>query len=165
MSHNQEAWPSADARNMALSRIQVVEVAQGIAGPYTAKLLADMRVKLIKVEPHGLAITAAMSVRFPDISRTWNEMFLYLNTNKFGIALNLDSATGAAMFGQPIDQTDILIEDGPPGWLGARGRGYHYLDPALKRPRSLGPTPQTSPRFRYRDTLATGHHEHRPKGI
>ena len=76
----------------------MVEVAQGIAGPYTAKLLADMGAEVIKVEPPLIGDRSRHAGPFPahHPHPERSGMFLYLNTNKIGITLNLDSATGAA---------------------------------------------------------------------
>ena len=129
MSHDQETWPSVHAQDLALSGIHVVEVAQGIAAPYSAKLLADMGAEVIKVEPPLIGDRSRHAGPFPGHHPHPEQsgMFLYLNTNKFGITLNLDCATGAEMFGELMAQADILIEDCPPGWLAARGLGYAQL--------------------------------------
>ena len=90
MSHDPDTWPSADAQHMALSGIRVVDVAQGIAGPYTAKLLADMGAEVIKVEPPLIGNRSRHAGPFPahHPHPERSGMFLYLNTNKVGIRLN-----------------------------------------------------------------------------
>jgi len=48
-------------------------------------------------------------------------LFLYLNTNKLGVTLNLDSATGRELFKKVIADADILVEDQRPWQDGKAG--------------------------------------------
>ena len=76
----------------ALSHLRVVEVGSGLASAYTAKLLADLGADVIKIEPPGSGDARAQRGPFPggeSIPRA-SGLFLYLNTNKRGIVLDLD---------------------------------------------------------------------------
>lgn len=114
---------------MPLAGVRVVEMAEGIAGPYAAKLLADMGAEVIKVEPPFRGDRSRHDGPFPGhephLERSGR--FLYLNTNKLGVTLDVDQPTGAELFAQLIAQTDVLIEDREPGWLAARRLGYGDL--------------------------------------
>ncbi len=130
MSHHQARSPQPPVDpEMALTGVQVVEVAEGIAGPYAAKLLADMGAEVIKVEPPLRGDASRHCGPFPQHQPhpERSGLFLYLNTNKLGVTLNLDRATGAKLFCNLITQADILIEDREPGWLAARGLSYAQL--------------------------------------
>ncbi len=114
---------------MPLTGLQVVELAEGIAGPYAAKVLADMGAEVIKIEPPFRGDRSRHVGPFPghEPHPERSGQFLYLNTNKLGVTLDLDQSTGGALFAQLIAHADVLIEDRDPGWLVARGLGYDEL--------------------------------------
>lgn len=89
----------------ALESVRVVEVGSGVSAAYAAKLCADLGADVIKVEsPEGDQTRRAGpfpgNVTDPESSG----LFLYLNSNKRGVALELDSAPDRATGeGQHID--------------------------------------------------------------
>jgi len=101
----------------ALDGVKIVECCNFVAGPYCTKLLADLGAEVIKIELPGMGDEARrrgpflQDIPHPDCSG----LFLYLNTNKLGITLSLNSSTGKAIFKQLIADADILVEDHPPG--------------------------------------------------
>ena len=105
--------------DMPLTGIRVIELAEGIAGPYAAKLLADVGAEVIKVEAPLSGDCARQAGPFPDDQPhpERSGLFLYVNTNKQSITLNLDSPTGQALFRKLASDTDVVIEDRQPGWL------------------------------------------------
>jgi CoA:oxalate CoA-transferase len=111
-----------------LSGVKVVEYCSFISGPYCAKLFADLGAEVIKVEKPG-GDEARKRGPFlndkpdPELSG----LFLYLNTNKLGVTLNLDSATGRDIFKKLIANADILVEDQPPGKMEKLGLNYDVL--------------------------------------
>ena len=111
---------------LALTGVQVVELAEGITGPYTAKLLADLGADVIKVERLPAGDSARQHGPFPGHQPhpERSGLFLYLNTNKRGVTLDLDSAAEQCLLRALIAQADVFIEDRPPGWLTARSLGY-----------------------------------------
>ena len=138
-----------------LEGVKVVECCNFVAGPYCTKLLADLGAEVIKIEPPGAGDEARRRGPFlhdtphPDLSG----LFLYLNTNKIGVTLNLNSSTGKAIFKQLIASADILVEDRPPGEMKELGLGYDTLrenNPRLIMT-SITPFGQTGP---YRDYKA-----------
>ena len=112
----------------ALSDLKIVEYADFISGPFCAKLMADLGADVIKVEP-PTGDKARRSGPFPgDVPHLERSgLFLYLNTNKLGITLNLNSTTGAKIFKGLIEQADILIENNPPSAMKELGLGYETL--------------------------------------
>ena len=50
----------------ALAGIRVIELAQGVAGPYCGKLLADAGAEVIKVEPPEAGDSSRNLGPFPD---------------------------------------------------------------------------------------------------
>ncbi len=120
----------------ALSGLKVVELADFIAGPYCGKFLADLGAEVLKIEKPGTGDEARERGPFPghvpDPEKSG--LFLYLNTNKLGVTLNIETATGQSILKKILKTTDILIEDHPPAQMEALGLDYASLqkvNPAL----------------------------------
>jgi len=119
----------------ALDGLKVLELSEFISGPYCGKILADLGAELIKIEkPDGDA--ARRWGPFPgDIPHLEKSgLFLFLNTNKLGITLNIESESGREIFRQLIKGADILIESNQPkemARLGIDYRSLKKLNPAL----------------------------------
>ena len=76
----------------ALEGVKVIDLTHQIAGPYCTKLLADFGADVIKVERPGGDPARRMPPFFHDETDADKSLlFLYLNTNKRGITLNLKS--------------------------------------------------------------------------
>lgn len=112
----------------ALSGIRAIEIGERISGAYCCKLLSDFGAEVIKVErPAGDA--ARRKGPFPaDVPHPEKSgLFLYLNTNKLGITLNLQSHTGRDIFKKLCGNIDIVVETLSPGWLNGVALGYNEL--------------------------------------
>lgn len=107
-----------------LPGLRVVEVAQGVSGPLAGKYYAALGAEVLKVEPPA-GDWARRAGPFPgdEPHPEKSGLFLYLNTGKQGITLNLDTATGCAILRQLLADADMLIYGGPAGYLEARGLG------------------------------------------
>ena len=79
-----------------LSDIRIVDLTHGIAGPYCTKLLADFGADVIKVERPDSGDYARSLGPFPNDAPhpERSGLFLFLNTNKRGITLDLTSDEG-----------------------------------------------------------------------
>lgn len=111
-----------------LSGIKVVEYCSYVAGPYCAKLLADMGAEVVKIEKpegDGARRRGPFKDNIPDPDLAAG--FLFDNTNKKGITLNIESATGRRLFKRLVMEADVLLEDGAPGELAGLGLGYDEL--------------------------------------
>ena len=145
----------------ALSDLKVVEYADSISGPFCAKLMADLGAEVIKVEP-PIGDKARRSGPFPgDVPHPERSgLFLYLNTNKMGITLNLKSSGGAKIFKELIEQADVFIENNPPSAMEEMGLGYKTL--AQINPRlvmtSITPFGQSGPYRNYKATNLVSMH-------
>lgn len=107
------------------SGVRVVEYGHMAAGPYCGKLLADLGAEVVKVEPPE-GDSARRYGPFPgDMAGAEKSgLFLYCNTNKLGITLNLRLPTGRRLFHELLKQADVLIEDVPPQEEKALGLDY-----------------------------------------
>lgn len=99
----------------ALEGIKAVEVGEHISAAYCTKLLADMGAEVIKIEPLQ-GDSSRRSGPFPNdrVDRERSGLFLFLNANKLGVTLNLETDTGRKMLKQLVRDVDILITNRPP---------------------------------------------------
>ena len=111
-----------------LPRVRVLDVGQGISGPYCAKILAHLGAEVIKVEPPE-GDDARRIGPFPgDVPHLEKSgLYMALNANKFGVTLDLESVNGAEAFRDLVKGADIVVENPPPGCLEGRGLGYGSL--------------------------------------
>jgi len=140
----------------ALSGVRVLDVTHYIAGPYCTKLLADYGADVIKVERPGIGDGARRMGPFcgDDPHPDKSGLFLYLNTNKRSITLNLKSETGIRIFRELAAGVDILVENFSPRVMPSLGLDYDTLtgiNPGLVMT-SISNFGQTGP---YRDYKAT----------
>ncbi|HEY8517532.1 MAG TPA: CoA transferase [Candidatus Binatia bacterium] len=125
----------SDLRQDALAGIRVVECGDFVSASYATKQLADLGAHVIKVEPPGRGDTARHRGPYagephPDRSG----LFLYLNTNKHGIALDLERPEGREVLARLAASADLLVHNVPPdqiGRLGLDDRELRAKNPAL----------------------------------
>jgi len=84
----------------ALAGLKVLEYGDFVSAPYCGKLLADAGADVIKVEKPGVGDKSREYGPFPqDIPHPEKSgLFLYLNTNKRSVTLNLKTAAGRKVF-------------------------------------------------------------------
>jgi len=116
--------------NLILGDIRVLDLSQDVAGPFCTKLLAGLGAEIIKVEPPG---TGDVSRRAGPFVRTaphgeQSATYLYLNTGKKSITLDVQSRTGACILQRLARECDMLVESFPPGHLDQLGLGYAALE-------------------------------------
>ncbi len=110
-------------------KARVIELADFVAGPYCGKLLADFGADVIKIEKPGRGDDARYAGPFKDDvpDPEASGMFLYLNTNKRSVELDIETPEGRAAFLELVRHADVLIEDKMPGELARLGLGYEDL--------------------------------------
>jgi len=133
----------------ALDGIKVVELATMVAGPYCGKLLADMGADVIKVEPPE-GDPSRQGGPFPksEPHPERSAVFLYNNTSKRGITLNLNKPEGFDAFRRLLGWTDVLIDNHSPQYLESLGLDWGTIcqvNPALVYT-SITPYGRTGPR-------------------
>ena len=139
-----------------LTGIKVLDLTHYIAGPFCTKLMADYGADVIKIERPGMGDGARQAGPFPgDIpDREKSGLFLYLNTNKQGITLNLKTKTGVDFLKELVKKSDILVESFSPHVMPGLGLDYQTLkklNPGLIMT-SISSFGQTGP---YRDWKAS----------
>ena len=97
-------------------------------GVFCTRFLADYGAEVIRIEPPG-----------GDPARAWGPFpgdlphpekgsyFLLYNTNKRSITLDLESATGRALFLRLVKTADVVVETFPTGYLEGLGLDYSSL--------------------------------------
>ncbi len=97
----------------AFSDVNVLEFSDFVSGPYCGKLLANQGARVIKVEKPGLGDRARSWGPFPENlpHPEKSGLFLFLNTNKQSVTLNVESGAGNKILKQLIEWADILVED------------------------------------------------------
>jgi crotonobetainyl-CoA:carnitine CoA-transferase CaiB-like acyl-CoA transferase len=139
-----------------LEGVRVVDLTHYLAGPYCTKLLATLGADVVKIERpaagdpmRGFGPFAAGE---PNIEAgAW---FLYLNTSKQSVTLDLKSSQGRQIVLDLVKSAHILLENFAPGVMDRLGLGYEQLrevNPALVMT-SISNYGQTGP---YRDWKAT----------
>ncbi len=113
-----------------LTGVRVLELANFMAGPYCAMLLADLGADVIKIEnPDGGDHSRAT----PPFLDGQSAGFLALNRNKRSLALNLKHPEGRGIFLKLADRADVVIENFRPGTT--RDLGIDYETLSARNPR------------------------------
>jgi crotonobetainyl-CoA:carnitine CoA-transferase CaiB-like acyl-CoA transferase len=135
-----------------LEGIKVLEIGGGKAPSFCTRLLGDYGADVIKVEPPGVG--ASMRHHGPFVGDAphidTSIPFLYLNTNKRSVTLDITSPTGGLLLKRLAQWADVVVEGHQPSYLESLGLGYKALaggNPALIMT-SITPFGQTGP---YRD--------------
>lgn len=107
----------------ALEGIVVLDLTQGVAGPYATKYFSDYGAEVIKVERPFLGDPARRLGPFPDDEPhpERSGMFLHLNTGKRSVTLNLKTESGRRILRSLAGQADIVFESFRPGTLARLG--------------------------------------------
>ncbi|MCI0780810.1 MAG: CoA transferase [Chloroflexi bacterium] len=161
-----------------LEGVKVVDLTHYLSGPYCTKLLATMGADVIKVErpgggdpirqfgpfakPNGSEIPPHQPLQrggpagltSSQAEQETGAWFLYLNTSKKSLVLNLKSQQGLGILKQLLGSADIVVESFAPGTMEKLGLGYETLrdlNPSLVMT-SISNYGQTGP---YRDWKAT----------
>ncbi len=133
----------------AFSDVKVLEFSDFISGPYCGKLLANQGARVIKIEKPGLGDRARSWGPFPDNlpHPEKSGLFLFLNTNKQSVTLNVDTDAGLKLCRELLQWADVLIEDHAVSEMQDLGLSYEEvkkLNPGLIMT-SITPFGQTGP--------------------
>jgi len=112
-----------------LGGLRVLDLSHYVSGPYCTRLLAGWGAEVIKVEKPGEGDGARRVGPFPgDEPHPENSaLFLYLNTGKKSITLNLKTTTGVKIFKELARDSDVLVENFEPRVMPSLGLDYETL--------------------------------------
>ncbi len=133
----------------ALNGVKVLEFGNLISAPFCAKILGDLGAEVIKIEEPEIGDTSRKQEPFlKDIPGTERSgLYQYVNMNKLGITLNLETTTGKKIFGELLKTADIFVENNPPKRMKELGLDYKSVKKINPRiiMTSITPFGQTGP--------------------
>lgn len=105
-------------RNGLLGGVKVLDVGEGVSGPYATRTLAWLGAEVVKVESPEGDLSRRMGP-FPDniTHAEKSALFLALNAGKRGVTLDLNSEEGSARFLKLAADAKIVVDNHPSGWL------------------------------------------------
>ncbi len=109
--------------------LRVLDLSQGIAGPYCAMLLAQYGADVIKVEPFAGDWGRDLGKR----AGSHSAIDLTANRGKRSIALDLKLGPGRALLARMAARCDVVIENFRPGVVDRLGVGYAAVHAANPR--------------------------------
>ena len=112
-----------------LEGIRVLDLGPEIAAPFCARLLADYGADVVKVEPPGEGDPARHMGPFagdePHPERSIP--FLYLNTNKRGVTLDISCESGREVWSSLLREADVVVHGFTPQDAESLGLDYNSL--------------------------------------
>lgn len=110
-----------------LAKMRILDLAEGKAA-FCAKLLADLGAEVIKLERPGGEPSRRVGPFLGDSPHPERSLsFLYHNSNKKGVTLNLENAAGREVFLRLVPRVDVVVESFPPGTLNNLGLSLKNL--------------------------------------
>jgi len=118
-----------DGSDGLLSDISVLDLSQGVAGPFCTKLLGGCGAEVIKIEPPDTGDPSRLARPFLDKNSTLENsaLFSYLNTSKKSVTLDPAVPQQAKALAGMAQTCDVLVESFAPGYLESLGLGYADL--------------------------------------
>jgi CoA:oxalate CoA-transferase len=112
-----------------LTDVTVIELGEHISASACTKTMAALGARVIKIELPAIGDPARRMGPFPNDEPHSEKsgLFLYLNTGKKGVTLDLSTAEGKNIFCAMVKKADILVEDLGPGVMEKFGLGYKEL--------------------------------------
>jgi crotonobetainyl-CoA:carnitine CoA-transferase CaiB-like acyl-CoA transferase len=115
-----------------LAEVRVVDMTEGVAGPYAATLLGDMGANVVKVERREGDWQRSAGKGEP--GRFGNAQFVALNRNKRDVGVDLDTDDGRRIVERLVSRADVVISNYRAGVMAKLGFGYERckaLNPAV----------------------------------
>ena len=108
----------------ALAGLRVLDISRVLGGPLSAQVLADHGADVIKIEPPRGDETRGMG---PPFYKDATSVFINVNRNKRGMALDLATESGRAVLLRLLERTDVLVDNFKPGTMEKWGIGSQVL--------------------------------------
>ena len=105
-----------------LSKVRVIDMTEGVAGPYAATLLGDMGAQVVKVERREGDWQRSAGKGEP--GRFGNPQFIALNRNKRDIGVDLDTGDGRRIVERLVSHADVVISNSRAGVMAKLGFSF-----------------------------------------
>jgi len=116
-------------RQPLLKGVRVLDISEGISGPFASKLLADLGADTVKIERPVVGDVSRTFGPFPkgikDLENSAS--FLYFNTNKKSVVLDLCSEVGIDKFKKLLCSYDVVISSQTSKSLEEQGIGFEVM--------------------------------------
>ena len=120
---------------MPLDDVRVLDLTHLAAGPFCTRILGDYGADVIKIERRETGDPSRGLPPFykdePGTERSG--LFMFLNTNKRSVTLDLKSDRGRELILELARGADVVVESFAPGTMDALGLGYEALKAANPR--------------------------------
>jgi crotonobetainyl-CoA:carnitine CoA-transferase CaiB-like acyl-CoA transferase len=114
-------------KDSLLKGLRILDLADE-KGSFCSKILADLGARVIKIEKPGGDPARKKGPFLKDTERPHPSLsFLYNNTNKLGITLNLERSEGRELFLRLTRECDVVVETFSPGHIEELDLGYEVL--------------------------------------
>ena len=112
-----------------LDGLKALDLTHYVAGPYATRLMAAQGADVIKVERPAVGDGARRIGPFPDgvPHPEKSALFLYLNSGKKSITLNLKSGASKPIMRRLLEWADVLVENFRPGVMSRLGLDYESV--------------------------------------
>jgi len=108
----------------SLDGFRVLDLTQGLCGPFCTMQLGDGGAEVIKVEPPAGDFARRMG---PPFVGDESAVYLSLNRNKKSVVLDVETSSGREAATLLARDADVLVEDFGPGAMERLGLGYTHL--------------------------------------
>jgi crotonobetainyl-CoA:carnitine CoA-transferase CaiB-like acyl-CoA transferase len=103
--------------------LRVIDMSQGVAGPYCGMLLAQQGADVIKIEPSDGDWARVLGPVYGDHTA----FSIVANLGKRGVAIDLKHPSSQSIIEQLVAKADIFIEGFRPGVIDRLGYSYEHL--------------------------------------
>jgi crotonobetainyl-CoA:carnitine CoA-transferase CaiB-like acyl-CoA transferase len=112
-----------------LSGLRILDISEGIAGPFCAKLLGDLGADVVKIERPETGDWSRAMGPFPGDKPEieLSSSFFFLNTSKRSVTLDLDSQEGLIKLQALINRFDVVVSSDTAETLSDKGFGFERM--------------------------------------
>ena len=111
----------------ALDGLRVLDISEGLAAPFAAKLLGDLGADVIKLEPPQGDVARRRGPFAGSEDPEASAPFLYANTSKRSVVIDTSNPDDLTLRAYLLQQADVVISHETEPSLAASGLGYEQL--------------------------------------